>query len=648
MKKTILLTLLCLVACNCWAKKVTIDGVVYELLEYTTSIRAEVFKIDKNLEEVTIRGAIEHDGKVFPVTGVSSGWRDRIIGPYDKKSPFHPESTPLLRKVVLNDQFVEVPNHFFDGASQLKVIVLPSTISCIGYGAFRGCSGIESIVLPDSLTKIDSRAFESCTGLRVIDFPYSLKEIDSEAFARCSELQVVKGLASVKYVYSNAFKGCKFDYDQYIKSFSCYSSGYIIEGIKKWQKKTEFETSTQYQERVTEENQQKKMQELYNEAFNSFTKKTPAKVSLGDYDADHELFTLKSNYGNKQVKVPMQEAPTFKEKFWRATIKPTYALVNGEVEIKNITVSLNGKQYITEMNNAVYTSNIAPVDLPKISLPASIVSSSSIIDNPQPSITIDHSIDQNIPTGSANNTNTFAVIIGNEKYQRVMAVPYANNDAKVFAEYCKKTLGLPEKNVRIYENATYGTMLGAMSDIQKIARAYKGDINVIFYYAGHGVPDEATGDAYLLPIDADGINMRICYPLNQLYKELGDLRVKSVTCFMDCCFSGAERGNGMVVAARGVAIKVKSDQPVGNTVVFTAATDKQTAFPYKEKGHGMFTYYLLKKLRDTKGDCTLGELGSYISDEVAKQAVVTNGKEQTPVVLTAAGMTANWKTMKLK
>jgi hypothetical protein len=117
---------------------------------------------------------------------------------------------------------------------------------------------------------------------------------------------------------------------------------------------------------------------------------------------------------------------------------------------------------------------------------------------------------------------------------------------------------------------------------------------------------------------------------------------------MDCCFSGAERGNGMVVAARGVAIKVKSDKPVGNTVVFTAATDKQTAFPYKEKGHGMFTYYLLKKLRDTKGDCTLGELGSYISDEVAKQAVVTNGKEQTPVVLTAAGMTANWKTMKLK
>jgi hypothetical protein len=62
----------------------------------------------------------------------------------------------------------------------------------------------------------------------------------------------------------------------------------------------------------------------------------------------------------------------------------------------------------------------------------------------------------------------------------------------------------------------------------------------------------------------------------------------------------------------------------------------------------MFTYYLLKKLRETKGDCTLGELGTYICDEVAKQAVVTNGKEQTPVVLTSGGVADSWRTMKLK
>ena len=285
------------------------------------------------------------------------------------------------------------------------------------------------------------------------------------------------------------------------------------------------------------------------------------------------------------------------------------------------------------------------IDLPDINLDA--VQNSKGGNTVKPT-TIDMTIDVSIPTGLISNTTTFAVIIGNERYTRVSHVPYANNDAKIFSEYCKKTLGLPDKNVKVYENATYGTMIGAVSDIQKIAKAFKGDINVIFYYAGHGIPDEATGDGYLLPIDADGLKTEVCYPLSRLYKELGGLGAKSVVAFMDACFSGAQRGNGMVVAARGVAIKAKSEHPTGNTIVFTAATDKQTAYPYEEKGHGMFTYYLLKKLHDTKGDCTLGELGSYICDEVAKQAVVTNGKEQTPVVLTSDGVLDKWKNLKLR
>ena len=117
---------------------------------------------------------------------------------------------------------------------------------------------------------------------------------------------------------------------------------------------------------------------------------------------------------------------------------------------------------------------------------------------------------------------------------------------------------------------------------------------------------------------------------------------------MDACFSGAQRGNGMVVAARGVARRAKNENPMGNVIVFAAATDKQTALLYKEKGHGIFTYYLLKKLRDTRGNIALGELFAYVSDEVAKQSVVSNGKEQTPVVLSAPEVSESWKTMKLK
>ncbi|WP_254795178.1 caspase domain-containing protein [Xylanibacter ruminicola] len=418
----------------------------------------------------------------------------------------------------------------------------------------------------------------------------------------------------------------------------------IIPKLKAWRAKRDYETTTEWQGRVNLDSQQRKVQDFLSEAIKEYTDKNPIQVTLGSYDADTEMYVLNTNYGKKYVKIPHSQAPTFKQIFSNAVFDVSYVMGDNYPQILNLTICFDDQQYIAE-KSVVESSHSELAILPDLEVKFNKYGSQG----ESAKLVLDNSLDLNVPVVAPNsNVTTFAVIIGNERYTQVAHVPFANNDAKVFAEYCKKTLGLPEKNVKVYENASYGIMIGAVSDIQKIAKAFKGNINVIFYYAGHGIPDEATGDGYLLPIDADGSNIQVCYPLSLLYKKFGDMQVKSVTCFIDACFSGAQRGNGMIVTARGVAIKVKADNPMGNTVVFTAATDKQTAYPYEEKGHGMFTYYLLKKLRETKGDCTLGELGTYISDEVTKQAIVTNGKEQTPVVLTSQGIADSWKNKKLR
>ena len=204
------------------------------------------------------------------------------------------------------------------------------------------------------------------------------------------------------------------------------------------------------------------------------------------------------------------------------------------------------------------------------------------------------------------------------------------------------------KNLRRYKDATFGSMLAAMKDIKDISDAYNGDINVIFYYAGHGIPSESDKEAYLLPVDADGSQTAACYSMKRLYEELGGLNAKSVVVFLDACFSGAKRGDGMLLAARGVAIKPRSLEVSGNTIVFSAASGEQTAFPYKEKGHGMFTYFLLEKLRDAKGDVTLGDLCNYIKENVKQQSVVVNGKLQTPMVQISSNMLKKWSQLKLK
>lgn len=257
-------------------------------------------------------------------------------------------------------------------------------------------------------------------------------------------------------------------------------------------------------------------------------------------------------------------------------------------------------------------------------------------------------VDFDIPIADNVSNHTFAVIISNEKYQMEKSVQYAENDGKMFTEYCKKTLGLPEKNVHFITNATLNNIKHEIKWLQDVIAVYKGEAKAIFYYAGHGIPDEQNKSAYLLPIDGYGSDVTTGYALEDLYKALGSLPSKSVTVFLDACFSGAKRDGDMLASARGVAIKVKQATPVGNIVVFSAAQGDETAYPYKEEEHGLFTYYLLKKLQETKGNVTLGELSDYIKTQVERQSIVINGKLQSPSFVSTATIANSWKKWTLK
>lgn len=260
---------------------------------------------------------------------------------------------------------------------------------------------------------------------------------------------------------------------------------------------------------------------------------------------------------------------------------------------------------------------------------------------------ISSDIDKNIPEAINSNSNTFAIVIANETYNKEANVPYAVNDGNIFKEYCRNCLGIPEKNIHLITNATLNDIRHEVKWIQDVAEVYKGDAKIIFYYAGHGIPDEKSKNAYLLPTDGYGSDVATGYSLENLYKTFGSLPSKSITVFLDACFSGAKRDGNMLASARGVAIKVKQTIPVGNMVVFTAAQGDETAYPYKEEEHGLFTYYLLKKLQKTKGNATLGELSDYIKEQVERQSIVTNGKLQSPSIMATSSIGNEWKNWTL-
>ena len=288
-------------------------------------------------------------------------------------------------------------------------------------------------------------------------------------------------------------------------------------------------------------------------------------------------------------------------------------------------------------------------NVPSVSQQANVVLSQT---NNQPNVQVEKpksDVDIEIPIIKKSlGEKTFVVIIANENYQEVAKVPYTINDGEIFAEYCKKTLGIPETNISLVKDATANNMKREVRWLTLILQQYNGEAKAIVYYAGHGIPDESTKDAYLLPVDGYGDDPSTGYSLNELYKTLNEVPSKSTLVFLDACFSGANRDGSMLASARGVAIKAKPTAPIGNMVVFSAAQGDETAYPYKDKGHGLFTYYFLKKLKETKGDVTLGELSEYITDQVGKQSIVINRKSQTPNVSVSSSLQEDWKKMKIQ
>ena len=310
-------------------------------------------------------------------------------------------------------------------------------------------------------------------------------------------------------------------------------------------------------------------------------------------------------------------------------------------ESKNISVTINddGKPLMAEMVAETTPTPKKPVSQKPAPRPAAKTTMT-------PPENVD--VDINIPTTTKENSETFVVIIANENYAAESKVRYALNDGRIFKEYCRNTLGIPETNIHIIEDATLNNMRREINWLGRVASVYEGDARIIVYYAGHGIPDESTGSAYLLPVDGVGSDINSGYSLKSLYDELGKMVTQNVTVFMDACFSGSQRGEGMLTASRGIAIAAREEKPTGNLVVFSATQKDETAFPYEEKGHGLFTYFLLKKLQETKGDVNYEELGTYLKKQVSRHAIVVNNKPQTPSMSASTTMNGKLKSIKLK
>jgi uncharacterized lipoprotein YajG len=239
------------------------------------------------------------------------------------------------------------------------------------------------------------------------------------------------------------------------------------------------------------------------------------------------------------------------------------------------------------------------------------------------------------------NKNAYAIVIGIESYrQKLPRADFAVSDARLVSDYLSKVMGYPEENIvnLINEHAN-------KSDFEKYFEKWlsnnveKGG-TVFVYFSGHGAPNPKTGDAYMVPYDGDPSFIdQTGYPLKKMYEALGKLPAKEIIVALDSCFSGAGGRSVVAKGARPLVMNLHDNMLLSqNITVMSASSGDQISSTYDEKGHGLFTYFMLKGIKNEgvvrpDGSIAISNLFSYLKPQVERIARKQYNNEQSPQLI---------------
>lgn len=559
-----------------------------------------------------------------------------------------------------------IQNEGFKGCPKLKHVVIPATIRTVGEMAFAGDKRLETVTCLSP--KVEFRMmstkwgafgpFEGCGKIQSVrwatnqtpQFAYEAFFGNSSPYSR----QLERGIAenapipapsmNVPETYAASGQG--------IPTFKEFAEDRVTLAYNKWQRKKQYETRAQYAERTSADKREQMKRELFDNARNEYINLyAPTNIggTLVEYDTDYKVYTIEApGVGEIYAQVPLADRAYFEANWAGADIKPTYNIVNSELKVVACEFNIGGRTFVAPQTYDDKTDDYSGMDFEARQIDFDDLMAEET-EREKPATgkkTPASSTVNNAPNTGVYNPGTYALVIGNENYKYVEPVKFALDDAVTFARYCKNTLGLPAQNIMAVQDVTKGELRRTVRELKGIFEDEGDTKSLIVYYAGHGIPDARNADSMILPVDASASDAESCYSLQELYNQLGELGARSVVVYMDACFTGSARGGKKLLADRAGVDFVRSQvEPRGNMVVISATSAEETAQPYNQMGHGIFTYFLLDKLQKSQGNTTLGELAEYVTTKVKSQSLAKAGKRQVPSTVVSSTFKGDWKTI---
>lgn len=250
---------------------------------------------------------------------------------------------------------------------------------------------------------------------------------------------------------------------------------------------------------------------------------------------------------------------------------------------------------------------------------------------------------------SVGNDGDVAVVVGNETYRA--AIPNnanANNDANSVRALLVEQLGFQDKNIIDLRDASlaelervFGGKDGSPGELSgRFGKDKQGELFI--YVSSHGMAQETSKQAYILPVDANTDQLdATAYGLQQLYANLGKVGARNVMVLLEADFA---RNVGALIDPPNLPeleVNAMPQAPIPGLAVFKASDRDQRTLEDPEFGIGLFTRYLIEGLAGKADAAPIGngdsridavELFVYTADLVRTAARKSHGVEQKPLL----------------
>ena len=257
------------------------------------------------------------------------------------------------------------------------------------------------------------------------------------------------------------------------------------------------------------------------------------------------------------------------------------------------------------------------------------------------------------PQSASRPAQKWALVIGISRFsdRNVPSLNYTASDAQAFAALLLDPgIGkFSRDNVHVLTDGQ-ATTKGIRQELNWIARHAQPQDMVVIYLATHGFPralDTVGGLNYLMTFDTEMGSAEhpdedslyaTAFPMQDLTGSVAS-RMQSLRTLvvLDTCFSGGAVRSGGRMMSPGLANASPSEETLkrmsegsGRMVLAASRVDEESLESASLK-HGYFTYFLLKRLTESKGAAPLSQIYASVAKDVSDR-VAAEGLHQNPVM----------------